>query len=337
MSSGPGHAGDAGSLLAAVEAAGEECRQSLRVATSAQEVAAARATTLNKRLPALMELLKSAPREAKPALGAALNALKQELLALADARSAELGTARAASVQQDVTLPAAQLSRGALHPLIQTERRVVQVLHSLGFSVTDGPEVEDHFHNFEALNIPATHPARDPSDNFFLQGVPWLLRSQTSTVQIRTMESRQPPLRVCAPGRVFRPDEVDATHHFMFHQVEGLAVDEGLSMADLKGTLLLLFQGLFGADIELRLRPSFFPFTEPSAEVDVRMPGRGWVETGGCGMVDPAVFAAVGIDPERWSGFAFGLGLERLAMRHFLIPDIRHFTENDVRFLRQLS
>lgn len=325
--------------LVAVAAAKDECRQRMLDAPTAEALASARAAALGRegRLAALMELLKTAPREQKPALGVALNAFKNELTELAAVRATELGSVATVLARQDVTLPAAALERGSLHPLTQTERRVVQVLKGLGFSVTDGPEVEDEHHNFVALNIPAGHPAREPSDNFYLAGVPWLLRSQTSTVQIRTMEEKQPPLRVCAPGRVFRPDEVDATHHYMFHQVEGLAVGEGLTMADLKGTLLLFFRGLFGDDVELRLRPSFFPFTEPSAEVDVRFPGRGWVETGGCGMVDPAVFTAVGIDPERWSGFAFGLGLERLAMRHFAVPDIRHFTENDVRFLRQLG
>jgi len=163
------------------------------------------------------------------------------------------------------------------------------------------------------------------------------LRSQTSTVQIRTMEAKPPPIRVCAPGRVFRPDTVDATHHYMFHQVEGLAVDRGITMADLKTTLLIFFKALFGDDVGLRLRPSFFPFTEPSAEVDVHFGKKGWVEIGGCGMVDPNVFRSVGIDPDEWTGFAFGLGIERLAMRQFAVPDIRYFTENDVRFLKQLD
>ncbi|MSR74873.1 MAG: phenylalanine--tRNA ligase subunit alpha [Planctomycetes bacterium] len=325
--------------LAVVAAAGDECRARIRAAESAEALASARSAALGRegRLQALMELLKSAAREVRPALGVALNALKNELTELAAERALALGSVASGVVSEDITLPPTTLSRGSLHPLTRTERRVVQVLKGLGFSVTDGPEVEDEFHNFVALNIPPSHPAREPADNFYLAGVPYLLRSQTSTVQIRTMETQQLPLRVCAPGRVFRPDEVDATHHYMFHQVEGLAVDEGLSMADLKGTLLLFFRGLFGADVELRLRPSFFPFTEPSAEVDVRFPGRGWVEIGGCGMVNPAVFAAVGIDANRWSGFAFGLGLERLAMRHCSVPDIRHFTENDVRFLRQLA
>ena len=309
-------------------------QDALRAADSTENLARARNAAL-ARLGALMELLKSAPRDEKPRIGAALNAAKGALLAAASEREQELASG-AQAPSMDITLPGVAMQQGSLHPLSQMERRVVEALRHLGFSVADGPEVEDEFHNLIALNIPEDHPARDPADNFYLAGVPWLLRSQTSTVQIRTMQGGQPPFRVCAPGRVFRPDEVDATHHWMFHQVEGLAVDEGLSMADLKGTLLLFFRTLFGNDVELRLRASFFPFTEPSAEVDVFFPGRGWVEMGGCGMVDPAVFAAVGLDSTRWSGFAFGLGLERLAMRHFGVPDIRHFTDNDVRFLRQV-
>lgn len=309
-------------------------KELIRTADAGESLARARNTAL-ARLGAFMELIKTAPREEKPRIGAALNAAKGEILACAAEREAGLA-ALAEKEGVDITLPASSLEQGSLHPLTGIERRVVDALCSLGFSVADGPEVEDEFHNFIALNIPEDHPARDPSDNFYLKGVPWLLRSQTSTVQIRTMQAGPPPFRVCAPGRVFRPDEVDATHHWMFHQVEGLAVDEGLSMADLKGTLLLFFRTLFGSDVELRLRASFFPFTEPSAEVDVFFPGRGWVEMGGCGMVDPAVFEAVGIDSTRWSGFAFGLGLERLAMRHYGVPDIRHFTDNDVRFLRQV-
>lgn len=215
----------------------------------------------------------------------------------------------------------------------------------MGFEVVEGPEIEDEFHNFNALNIPPNHPARSEADNFYLSD-DLLLRSQTSTVQIRMMETRKPPLRIIAPGRVYRPDTVDASHHYMFHQLEGLAVDRGLTMKDLKTTLVLFFSGLFGEDVEIRLRPNFFPFTEPSAEVDVACTfckgegcstcqNKGWIEMGGCGMVDPNVFAAVGIDPEEYTGFAFGLGIERLAMRRYGIPDIRLLTENDVRFLKQ--
>ncbi len=210
------------------------------------------------------------------------------------------------------------------------------MFETLGFEETEGPEIEDEFHNFVALNIPAGHPARDEKDNFYVDEGR-LLRTQTSTVQIRTLETRPLPLRIVALGRVYRPDTVDATHHYMFHQIEGLAVDKGLTLADLKATLLEFMRALYGPEVGIRLRPSFFPFTEPSAEIDVEFPGRGFVEIGGSGMVDPNVFEAVGVDPEVWSGFAFGLGIERLAMRRFGVPDIRRFTECDARFLRQLA
>ena len=202
-------------------------------------------------------------------------------------------------------------------------------------------EVEDEWHNFTALNIPESHPARDATDNFYMGeqgGVKRLLRTQTSTVQIRAMETRPLPVKVVATGRVYRPDTHDATHYSMFHQIEGLYVDRGVSMADLKTTLVQFAKAYFGAEAEVRMRPSFFPFTEPSAEVDMKMRIKGewkWVELGGCGMVDPNVLQAVGIDPEEWTGFAFGLGIERIAMRRYGIGDIRWLFENDARFLRQ--
>ncbi|HMS15704.1 MAG TPA: phenylalanine--tRNA ligase subunit alpha [Planctomycetota bacterium] len=289
-------------------------------------------------LSGLMDLLKSAPKEQKREVGAAVNELKEAVTAQVEAIRARVqGGQGSRRGSEDVTLPGVVKLPGSIHPISRIERELVEILEGMGFQVTEGPAIEDEFHNFVALNIPEDHPARNASDNFYLVGIPYLLRSQTSTVQIRTMEAMKPPLRVQAPGRVFRPDTVDATHHYMFHQVEGLAVDRGLTMADLKTTLLFFFRALFGDDIELRLRPSFFPFTEPSAEVDVLFPGRGWVEVGGCGMVDPHVLRAVDLDPEEWTGFAFGLGIERLAMRRYGVPDIRYFTENDVRFLRQLD
>jgi phenylalanyl-tRNA synthetase alpha chain len=239
--------------------------------------------------------------------------------------------------------------------MTRTIDSLVEIFHDLGFEVVKGPEIEDQRHNFDDLNIPADHPARDSFDTFFLEGnTQALLRSQTSTVQVRMMETRTPPLRVVAPGRVYRPDPIDATHHSTFHQIEGLYVDKDVSMADLKGTLKLFVGGLFGMDTKVRFRPSFFPFTEPSAELDCSCPacgGRGcsvckhtgWVEMGGCGMVDPGVFEAINssrgdnaYDPSVWSGFAFGFGIERLAMRRHGITDIRRFLENDLRFLRQL-
>ena len=213
----------------------------------------------------------------------------------------------------------------------------------MGFAIADGPELEDEWHNFNALNIPADHPARGPADNFYLGGEAagkLLLRTQTSTVQIRAMESQKPPLKVIAIGRVYRPDTHDATHYSMFHQVEGLYIDRGVSMVDLKTTLVQFAKVFFGPEAEVRMRPSFFPFTEPSAELDMKMKIKGewkWVELGGCGMVDPNVLTAVGIDPEEWTGFAFGLGIERIAMRKYGITDIRLLFENDARFLRQFA
>jgi phenylalanyl-tRNA synthetase alpha chain len=213
---------------------------------------------------------------------------------------------------------------------------MINIFGNLGFEVADGPEVEDEWHNFTGLNIPVDHIARDPAENFFLED-DLLMRSQTSTVQVRVMESTPPPLRIIAPGKVFRPDTVDATHSYMFNQLEGLVIDEEINFGHLKATLLSFFQQLLQEEgMKLRLRPSFFPFTEPSAEVDLFWRGD-WMEMGGCGMVDPNVLEAVGIDPEKWTGFAFGLGIERVAMASYNIPDIRYLYENDVRFLQQFS
>ena len=325
--------------LAAVRAALDEGRAAFAAAADPAGLAAVEAAFLGKkgRVPAFMEALKTAPPSEKAVFGKEVNLLKQALTALYEERKAALGaTIVATGPRVDLTLPGRRPARGAYHPLSQVARDIVRTMATLGFEETDGPEIEDEWHNFVALNIPENHPARDEGDNFYLDDKR-LLRSQTSTVQIRTLKTRKPPLRVTAVGRVYRPDTVDATHHYMFHQVEGLAVDEGLTMADMKSTLLSFVQALYQEDVEIRLRPSFFPFTEPSAEIDVKFPGRGWVEIGGCGMVDPAVFAACGIDPEKWTGFAFGCGVERLAMRRFAVPDIRRFTENDARFLRRLG
>ena len=235
----------------------------------------------------------------------------------------------------DVTLPGIIPRLGHRHPLSQTALELVDLFGRFGFRVARGPEVEDIRHNFDALNIPPVHPARDPLDNFYLSGAT-MLRSQTSTVQIRVMESEPPPVRVIAIGRVYRPDTVDATHSFMFHQIEGLLVDRGVTMADLKTVLRLFARSYLGEDVQIRFRPSFFPFTEPSVEVDMLWHGNDrWVEMGGAGMVDPNVFRAVGYDPEEVTGFAFGLGIERLCMRRHGIDDIRLLYQNDVRFLNQ--
>ena len=238
----------------------------------------------------------------------------------------------------DVTLPGISVAQGKRHIISQTIAELLEIFGRMGFAVAYGPEVEDEWHNFVALNIGAEHPARDPLDNFYLNDS-MLLRSQTSTIQIRVMEHQKPPIRVVAPGRVYRPDTVDATHMFMFHQLEALVVDEGVSMVDLKSSVNQFIHTFFGADTKWRFRPSFFPFTEPSCEVDilwVDKSGReNWMEIGGCGMVDPNVFDGVGIDSEKYTGWAFGFGIERLAMKKYGISDIRLLFENDLRFLRQ--
>jgi phenylalanyl-tRNA synthetase alpha chain len=290
---------------------------------------------------ALMALLKDVPPADKPTYGQAANALRQALEQQYNEKKSSLGVTdkpkAAVGPMLDVTEPGLPARLGRRHVITQTIDDLVEVFGRMGFDVATGPELEDEFHNFVALNIPEDHPARDPLENFYLDPT-HLLRSQTSTIQIRVMEQTQPPVRVVAMGRVYRPDEHDATHYSMFHQVEGLYVDRQVSMADLKTTLIQFVHAYFGPDAQVRLRPSFFPFTEPSAELDVKMTIRGvtkWVEVGGCGMVDPNVFAAVGYDPEEWTGFAFGLGIERLALRKYNIADIRWLFENDVRFLKQ--
>ena len=254
---------------------------------------------------------------------------------------------RAAGPRVDITLPGSPPRLGRRHIITQTIDEILELFGRIGFTVATGPEVEDDYHNFIALNIPAEHPARDPLDNFYLtdpddpraqSGQARLMRSQTSTVQVRVMENTPPPVRIVSVGRVYRPDEHDATHYSMFHQVEGLYVDEGVTMVDLKTTLVQFARAMFGPDTEIDLVPSYFPFTEPSAELYVKIDlGKGpeWMELGGCGMFDPAVFEHVGYDAERWTGWAFGLGIERIAMRKHGISDIRWLFENDVRFLRQ--
>src|SRR5262249_7047495 len=244
----------------------------------------------------------------------------------------------------DVTLPGVVPALGRRHPLAQTILEFKDIMGRFGFTVAEGPEVEDEYHNFEALNIPLDHPARDPLENFYLPtaGVasgtgPRLLRSQTSTVQIRVMEQTRPPVRIISVGRVYRPDTIDATHSCMFHQMEGLMVGETVTMAELKTVIRLFARAYLGHDVHIRFRPSFFPFTAPSVEVDMSWDeeGKKWLEIGGAGMVDPHVLSAVGYDPEKVSGFAFGMGIERFCMRRHRIPDIRLFLNNDVRFLRQ--
>ncbi len=276
------------------------------------------------------------PAELRPKIGQAINAAKQEIHTAIETRRADLEieqlNARLSSEAIDVTLPGRGVTPGGLHPISRTLDRIEAFFARTGFTVAEGPEVEDDFHNFEALNIPAHHPARAMHDTFYFDAHT-LLRTHTSNVQIRTMELQAPPLRVIAPGRVYRCDS-DLTHTPMFHQVEGLFVDEDVSFADLKGVLNDFLRNFFEEDLEVRFRPSYFPFTEPSAEVDVRGPS-GWLEVLGCGMVHPAVFGHVGIDSERYTGYAFGMGVERLAMLRYGVSDLRMFFDNDLRFLRQ--
>lgn len=286
----------------------------------------------------------------RPVGGQRFNAVKSALdaaLAAAQERLAAVPVQAASGPRVDASLPGLAPRLGRLHPLTQTITELKDIMGRLGFSVADGPEIEDEWHNFEALNIPAAHPARDPLENFYLATAektsgdrPMLLRSQTSTVQIRVMENTRPPVRIISLGRVYRPDTADATHYPMFHQIEGLLVDRGVTMADLKSTLRLFATSYFGGEVHIRFRPSFFPFTEPSVEVDMSWHDLAsnqerWVEMGGAGMVDPHVLQAVGYDPEEYSGFAFGLGVERVCARRHSVTDIREFYKNDVRFLRQ--
>lgn len=306
------------------------------------------------RLRALMPRMKDVPADQKAAVGQRLNEVKTALESAFAQRQTESGPATTESGPLvDMTEPGLIDARhlGRRHIIARVRAELVEVFARMGFDVAQGPELEDDEHNFVKLNIPAAHPARDPIDNFYVDNpnevdAPRMLRSQTSTVQIRTMErvvaeGSGPPIKIVSPGRVYRPDTVDATHSFMFHQIEGLYLDRGVTMADLKTTLLQFARAYFGADAEIRLRPSFFPFTEPSAEFDMMIalkPGEPprWIELGGCGMVDPNVLKACGVDPEEWTGFAFGFGIERIAMGKYGIPDIRMLFENDVRFLERV-
>ena len=313
---------------------------------TAQEVEDFRIFLLGKKgqLNALLDDFKQVAGEEKRELGQLLNQLKQRAQqSLADWKQ---GFAQQQQKTQaiDVSLPASTAFGGSRHPLHLIEQELVQIFATIGFSVASGPEVEDDWHNFSALNFPPDHPARDMQDTFFTQDGR-LLRTHTSSVQVRTMESSQPPIRVLSPGRVYRNEAVSTRSHCIFHQIEGLYIDRKVSMVDLRQTLSYFTQAFFGKS-QIRLRPSYFPFTEPSAEVDVYWglsspadyritKGTGWLEIMGCGMVDPNVLRASGIDPEEYSGFAFGMGIERIAMLRYQVQDIRWFFENDLRFLGQ--
>ena len=290
----------------------------------------------------LTELLKSLgglPAAERPVAGARINEAKGRLEAALERRRQELSDARLArqlaADALDVSLPGRGLAVGGLHPITRTVQRIEALFHSLGFAVADGPEIEDDFHNFTALNTPENHPARSMQDTFYVEGG-MVLRTHTSPIQVRYMETHAPPIKIIAPGRVYRVDS-DATHSPMFHQVEGLWIDEQVTFADLKGVLTDFLRRFFERDdLKVRFRPSFFPFTEPSAEIDMGF-GDGWLEISGAGQVHPNVLRAVGIDPERYQGFAFGMGPDRLAMLRYGVDDLRLFYENDLRFLRQFA
>jgi phenylalanyl-tRNA synthetase alpha chain len=292
---------------------------------------------------ALTELLKGLgklPAAARPAAGAAINIAKQALEAALDARRTDLAEAKLAQQLAadalDVTLPGRGRGRGGLHPTTRALERVETLFRSLGFTVADGPEIEDDFHNFTALNTPENHPARSMQDTFYVEGG-MVLRTHTSPIQVRYMEAHPPPIKIIAPGRVYRVDS-DATHSPMFHQVEGLWIDRDVTFADLKGTLTEFLRNFFERDdMRVRFRPSFFPFTEPSAEIDMAFGDDDWLEIIGAGQVHPNVLRAVGIDPEQFQGFAFGMGPDRLAMLRYGVNDLRLFYENDLRFLRQFA
>ena len=316
--------------------------------TTLSELEAARVAHTGRKSP-LSEVLAGIgglPPERRGEVGKGANLARRAVQEALDARTAELEAEEMGAALErdtaDVTLPGDPHPLGALHPITQIRLEMEEILLGLGYRVADGPEVETEWHNFTALNTPSGHPARSPSDTFFIEGHPdRMLRTQTSPVQVRAMEREQPPIYLIAPGVVYRRDDVDATHSPMFHQMEGLAVDEGLTLAHLKGTMLHFFRELLGGDREILLQPHFFPFTEPSVDVQVSYidkAGRpGWLELAGAGMVDPNVLEACGIDSERHTGFAFGCGLDRIAMIRFGVPDLRLFFEGDLRFLEQFA
>ncbi len=320
-----------------------EALTAISSAHNAESLEQVRIEFLGKKQGKLKDLqanLAKVPPEQRPEVGKRFNEVKDAVTKAWEEREKELSKTKVVATAIDVTLPGIRPAIGKRHPLTQTIIEFQDIMARFGFEVEDGPEIEDEWHNFVALNIPDDHPARDPLDNFYLAtagvagGGPRLLRSQTSTIQIRVMENRKPPIRIVSVGRVYRPDEIDDTHHLMFHQMEGLMVGKDVTMASLKTVLRLFATAYLGEDVHVRFRPSFFPFTEPSVEFDVQR-GDSWLELGGAGMVDPNVLRAVGYDPDEVSGFAFGLGIARFCMMRHGIKNIRHFYQNDIRFLQQ--
>ncbi|MCR4315325.1 MAG: phenylalanine--tRNA ligase subunit alpha [Planctomycetes bacterium] len=327
-----------------------EATKAIGAAESLDALEAVRVEYLGRKgkLRAAMDTIKDVPKEDRAQFGKEANEVKDSLtLAFDEKKNALEADAPPVEEYFDDTIPGIKPRLGTEHPVLKTLRDISSIFERLGFTILRGPEVEDAWHAFDALNIPESHPARNPEDNFVLENDMYL-RSQTSTIQIRAMQKMQPPIRVLGPGRVYRPDTVDASHYFQFHQIEGLVVDTNITFKDLKSVLNLFVREYFGREIKTRFRPHYFPFTEPSAELDVAClvcsgggcpacSGKGFQEMLGCGMVDPIVFEKVGYDPGMYTGFAFGLGVERLCMQKYEVRDIRLFVENDVRFLRQFQ
>jgi phenylalanyl-tRNA synthetase alpha chain len=352
-----GHPMNAGDATRALDAELERGRGLIAVAASLEELRAAETSVLGRKAPLsdVGRSLSTLPEQDRPSVGQRTHEVREALRALVEDRRAALEAEGEASLLEadrvDLTLPGRRPRPGSLHPLTITQYEIVDIFTRMGYGVVEGSEVEDEWYNFDALNIPPDHPARTLMDTVYLDvpGHPeLLLRTHTSPMQIRTMQAQPPPVYVIVPGRVFRNEEITAKNMPVFHQVEGLAIDEGITFADLKGTLKAFYRALLGPEREVRLTPSFFPFVEPGAQVEVSCfvcggtgcrtcGGTGWIETAGCGMVHPSVLENVGYDPERYTGFAFGGGYDRLAMIRFGIPDIRLLWESDVRFLEQFD
>jgi len=328
-------------MLEKFEKTGAEALEALKKVTNAEQLEEYRIKWLGRKgeVTQMLSRIGKLAAEQRREGGQLANKIKKDVTAAFEELREELGSSGTKTEPLiDVTLPGEPVRMGRSHIITQTLSELLEIFGRMGFNIAYGPEAEDEWHNFIALNIPPEHPARDPIDNFYIDDST-LLRSQTSTIQIRVMEKTPPPIRVVAPGRVYRPDTVDATHMFMFHQLEALVVDEDVTMVDLKTTINQFIHAFYGPDMKWRFRPSFFPFTEPSCEVDLLWVDKNgneeWMEVAGCGMVDPNVFDAVGIDSEKYTGWAWGFGIERLAMLKYGIGDIRLFYENDLRFLEQ--
>ncbi|MEO8206630.1 MAG: phenylalanine--tRNA ligase subunit alpha [Chthoniobacterales bacterium] len=330
-----------------IQALKAEALTAITAASDAASVEALRVRYLGKTgsISLLSDGMRNVSKEERPRIGKALNELREAVTQGLQEKSSGIQSASEAAALSgvDVSLPGTSAPQGAVHPLTLLQDRAVRIFRRLGFAIADGPDIETEWHNFDALNTPPDHPARNVQDTFYFSDGR-LLRAHTSSIQIRTMEALPPPIRVIAPGAAYRRDEVDATHLAQFNQMEGLVIGEGIALTELKGTLEFFFRELFGNDTDLRFRPHFFPFTEPSFEIDIRTEalGSNWMELAGCGMVDPAVFEEICqrrgdrvYDPEKVTGYAFGFGLDRLAMNLCGIPDIRMLTENDLRFLKQ--